>query len=112
FELQGDLLERAESAAIEENGKRTVRLGIRPEHIHLDIKKTSENSFQLPIYAIIHENESSVVTFRLQDIFLYVRTAGFCKYQKSEKVWLEFDRERVFFYRKTVEIAQEGSSEK
>ena len=112
FGLQSDLLEKAMKVSTEENGKKIVRLGIRPEHIYLDVTKTSENSFPLPIYAIIHENESSVVAFRLKDAFLYVRTTGFCRYQKSEKVWLVFDPERVFFYRKTVEISKEGSSEK
>lgn len=110
--LQGELLKRAESAGIEREGTNLIRLGIRPEHVRLHTERISENSFQLPIYAIIHENESSVVTFRLKDVFLYVRTTGFCKYQKSERVWLDFDPKWMFFYRKTVEISQEGSSEK
>ncbi|MGQ9472866.1 MAG: ABC transporter ATP-binding protein [Candidatus Caldatribacteriaceae bacterium] len=112
FKLQGDLLAKAQKVAIEENGRKLVRLGIRPEHIRLSTEKTSENTFRLPIYAIIHESESSVVTFRLGDVFLYVRTAGFCKYQKSEEIWLDFDPERIFFYQRTVEVAKEGSSEK
>ncbi|MEN3203634.1 MAG: ABC transporter ATP-binding protein [Atribacterota bacterium] len=111
--LEGALAEKANSAAQEENGRRVVRLGIRPEHIRLGGAKSSENAFRLPIYAVIHESESSVVTFRLKDnTFLYVRTIGFCKYGRGEEVWLEFDPQRMFFYRKTVEAAKEGSLER
>lgn len=110
--LEGSLAEKAESVAREENGKRIVRLGIRPEHIRLSGEKSSENALRFPVYAVIHESESSVVTFRLKDnTFLYVRTVGFCKYGRGEEVWLDFDPQWVFFYGKTVEVAKEGSSE-
>lgn len=110
--LEGSLAEKAESVAREENGKRIVRLGIRPEHIRLSGEKSSENALRFPVYAVIHESESSVVTFRLKDnTFLYVRTVGFCKYSRGEEVWLDFDPQWVFFYGKTVEVAKEGSSE-
>lgn len=108
--LAGDLAERARKAAREENGRYIVRLGIRPEHIHLGGERASENSFALPIYAVIHESESSVVTFRLRDnTFLYVRTVGFCKYGRGERVWIDLNPQWMFFYGKTVEVAQEGS---
>lgn len=111
--LEGALAEKASNVAWEENGKRIVRLGIRPEHIRLGGEKTSDNAFRLPVYAVIHESESSVVTFRLKDnTFLYVRTVGFCKHGRGEEVWLDFDPQWVFFYGKTVEVTKEGSSEK
>ncbi|MGQ9621929.1 MAG: ABC transporter ATP-binding protein [Candidatus Caldatribacteriaceae bacterium] len=111
--FKGTVAEKAKEVAQENDGKRVIRLGIRPEHIHLGAERLSGNSFVLPIYAVIHESESSVVTFRLKDnTFLYVRTVGFCKYGKAEKVWLDFDLDRIFFYRKTVEVTREGSSEK
>ncbi len=110
--LDENLLKRAREIAVEDSGELEARIGIRPEHIYLSTERISERSFQLPIYAIIHEGESSIVTFRLKDIFLYVRTVGFCKYEKSEKVWLDFDPNWIFFYRKTVEVAKEGGSEK
>lgn len=111
--FKGEIAERAKGIAQESNGKHVIRLGIRPEHIRLGVERLSGNSFALPIYAVIHESESSVVTFRLRDsTFLYVRTVGFCRYGKAEKVWLDFDPDRIFFYRRTVEVAREGSSEK
>ncbi len=111
--LEGALAEKANSVAQEENGRRIVRLGIRPEHIRLSGEKPSDNAFRLPIYAVIHESESSVVTFRLKDnTFLYVRTVGFCKYGRGEEIWLDFDPQWMFFYGRTVEVAKEGSSEK
>lgn len=111
--LEGALAEKANSVAQEENGRRIVRLGIRPEHIRLSGEKPADNAFRLPIYAVIHESESSVVTFRLKDnTFLYVRTVGFCKYGRGEEIWLDFDPQWMFFYGRTVEVAKEGSSEK
>jgi multiple sugar transport system ATP-binding protein len=111
--LEGRLAEQAQGVSWNENGRKVVRLGIRPEHIRLGGEKPSENAFRLPVYAVIHESESSVVTFRLRDnTFLYVRTVGFCKYGKEEEVWLDFDPQWMFFYGKTVEVLREGSSEK
>ncbi len=113
FRLRGELAGKAKEVIQERNGKPMVCLGIRPEHIRLGEERSSENSFALPIYAVIHESESSVVTFRLRDnTFLYVRTVGFCKYGKAERVWLDFNPDWIFFYRKTVEVAKEGSSER
>lgn len=110
--LEGVLAGKASSAAWEENGKQVVRLGIRPEHIRLGEEKSSDNAFRLPVYAVIHESESSVVTFRLKDnTFLYVRTVGFCRYGRGEEVWLDFDPQWTFFYGKTVEVTREGSLE-
>jgi len=104
--VKDELVESMEKAKREENGRTLTRLGIRPEHIKLSRNKISDDSFQLPIYTIVHEAESSVVSFELEDTFLYVRTEGFCDYEESEKVWLEFDQNHMFFYKKTVEISK------
>jgi ABC-type sugar transport system ATPase subunit len=97
--------------ARDESGTSITRLGIRCEHIKLGRKRISEASFQLPVYAIVHEAESSVVTFQLKDIFLYVRTReekGFCDYCLDEKVWLDFDQDHTFFFTKTMEISSKA----
>ena len=106
IKIKDDLVESMKKVAREENGHIVTRLGIRPEHIKLSREKISDNSFQLPIYAIVHEAESSVVTFELKDSFLYARTEGFCEYEQSEKIWLEFDQNHMFFYKKTVGISK------
>jgi len=105
--LENKLAKLAEKVARSENDKLNVRLGIRCEDIKLGNQKLSENSFQLPVYAVVREAESSVISFELENTFLYVRTAEnaeFKKLQISDLLWLDFKPERIFFYEKTMEI--------
>lgn len=111
LEIDKELFEKAQAVADQVDGKLIARLGIRPEHIRLSAERTSDRAFQLPIYAIIHENESSIVTFNIKNVFLYVRTEGFCKFQESDRVWLEFDPQRIFFFKKGVKLTGKGGSE-
>jgi ABC-type sugar transport system ATPase subunit len=106
IQIRDDLVDSMRKAAREEDGHIITRLGIRCEHIELSRQRISNNSFQLPVYTIAHEAESSVVTFELKDTFLYVRTGGFCDYHESETVWLDFDQNHIIFYNKTVEISK------
>jgi multiple sugar transport system ATP-binding protein len=95
--------------ARKENGRTMIRLGIRCEHIRLSREKISDRSLQLPVYAIVHETGSSVVTFEVKDRFLYARTAderSLCDYSLSEKLWLDFDQDHLFFYPKTFEVSK------
>lgn len=110
IKLDGKIAEQAKKVAWQENGENMVRLGVRPEHIELEESRISDNSFQLPIYAVIHESESSIVTFKLKNSFLYVRTKGICKHKKDEMMWLDFDPDRIFFFQKTVKVATKESS--
>jgi ABC-type sugar transport system ATPase subunit len=111
LEIDKELFEKAQAVADQVDGKLIARLGIRPEHIRLSAERTSDKAFQLPIYAIIHENESSIVTFNIKNVFLYVRTEGFCKFQEGDRVWLEFDPQRIFFFKKGVKLTGKGGSE-
>lgn len=105
--VENKLAKLAEKVARSENDKLNVRLGIRCEDIKLGNQKLSENSFQLPVYAVVREAESSVISFELENTFLCVRTAEnaeFKKLQISDLLWLDFKPERIFFYEKTMEI--------
>ncbi len=106
--VHSDLIPAMKGAVRVENGKWLTRLGIRCEHIKMSREKISDESFQLPVYAIVHEAESSLVTFQLKkDMFFYVRTRqeiGFCDYQAADKIWLEFDQDNMFFFSKTIEL--------
>lgn len=103
------LLNSISKVARQENGRTVARLGIRCEHIRLSREKISDRSLQLPVYAIAHETGSSIVTFEVKGRFLYVRTAeerNLCDYCISEKVWLDFDPNHLFFYPKTFEVSK------
>jgi ABC-type sugar transport system ATPase subunit len=107
--VEESLLDTLKNKARRENGKELARMGIRVEDIRLSRQKISDNSIQLPVYAIAHEAESSIVTFELKKSFLHVRTRsdkGVCDYNLSEKVWLEFDQSRMFFYHNTVDLSE------
>lgn len=109
IQIRDDKVESLKKAAQQEGGWTIARLGIRCEHIRLGHQKLSNNSFQLPVYAIVHEAESSVVTFELKNSFLYVRTRGekgHRDYGLSEKAWLDLDQDHLFFYRSTVDLSK------
>jgi ABC-type sugar transport system ATPase subunit len=106
IQIRDDLVDSMRKAAREEGGHTVTRLGIRCEHIQSSREKISDNSFQLPVYTIVREAESSIVTFELENTFLHVRTGSLCDYNKSEMVWLDFDQNYIFFYSKTVEISK------
>jgi multiple sugar transport system ATP-binding protein len=106
--IRGSHAAAMKAAARVENGTSLVRMGVRCEHIRLGREKLSDCSCQLPVYAIVREAESSVVTFQLADTFLYVRTrqdVGFADYGVSEKIWLDFDQDSIYFFPKTIELA-------
>jgi ABC-type sugar transport system ATPase subunit len=109
IQIRDDLVDSMKRVTRQEDGRTATRLGIRCEHINLSRQKLTDHSFQLPVYAIAHEAESSVVSFELKDTFLHVRTRGekgLCDYCLSEMVWLDFDQNHMLFYNKTVEISK------
>ncbi|UCF93698.1 MAG: ABC transporter ATP-binding protein [Desulfobacterales bacterium] len=109
IQVRDDLVASMRQAARHAEGRMLTRLGIRCEHVALSRAKLSDNSFQLPVYAIAHEADSSVVTFDLGGCFLYVRSRGETEsrdYRLSEKAWLDFDQSHVFFYQATVDVAK------
>lgn len=109
FELSEDAAAKAQKRAKNEDNNLSVRLGIRSEYIKVSDQKISDNSFQLPVYAVAHEAESTVVTFELDNTFLHSRISrgkGYESCRSSEKVWLEFDQENVYFFEKNVEISK------
>ena len=109
FELTKDAANEAEKSAKNTDKGLYVRLGIRCEYIKVSDQKMSDNSFQLPVYAVAREAESSVVTFELDNSFLHSKISrgkGYENSRTSEKVWLEFDQGNMYFYEKTVELSK------
>ena len=58
---------------------------------------------------LLHEAESSIVTFELENSFLHSRVSkgkGYDTCHSSEKVWLDFNQENISFFEKTVELSK------
>ena len=106
IQIREDLISLTEKVAWEEDGRRKVRIGIRPIYVNVSKEKLSDNSFQLPVYAVEHKAESSIVSFELKDIFLIARTKEKVNWHMSEKVWLDFDQEHLHFFKKTVDVSK------
>ena len=108
--IRDDLVDSIQKATDDRGeGQTAIRLGIRCENIKVSRRKITDNSFQLPVYAIVHEAETSVVTFELEHVFIHVRTGeekGLCDYSLSETVWLDFDQSQMFFYKKSVDLSK------
>jgi multiple sugar transport system ATP-binding protein len=106
--VQGSLVPALKKSSQSEGGSATARLGIRCEHIQLSRQKQSDAAFALPVYAVVHEAESTVVTFELEHTFFYARVrqeSGFVDYKVSENLWLDFDQDNMFFFPKTIELS-------
>jgi len=106
IQIRDELVGEMEKVVRQEDDKRKVRLGIRGGRINVAKDKTSDNSFQLPVYAVVHEATSTLVTFELKDTFLAAKIERRVHYDMSEKVWLDFDQDHVLFFEKTFEISK------
>jgi multiple sugar transport system ATP-binding protein len=108
FELSEDSVSKVRKHSRSDNSV-NIRLGVRCEYIKVSDKKMSDNSFQLPVYAVVHEAESSVITFELENSFLHSRVnrgKGYDTCRISEVVWLEMDQENIYFFEKTAELSK------
>jgi multiple sugar transport system ATP-binding protein len=108
FELSEDSVSKVRKHSRSDNNG-NIRLGVRCEYIKVSDKKMSDNSFQLPVYAVVHEAESSVITFELENSFLHSRVnrgKGYDTCRISEVVWLEMDQENIYFFEKTAELSK------
>jgi len=108
FELSPDSVSKIRKHSWSDSNV-NIRLGARCEYIKVSDKKMSDNSFQLPVYAVVHEAESSVVTFELENSFLHSRVnrgKGYDTCRISEQVWLEMDQENIYFFEKTAELSK------
>ena len=108
FELSPDSVSKIRKHSWSDSNV-NIRLGARCEYIKVSDKKMSDNSFQLPVYAVVHEAESSVVTFELENSFLHSRVnrgKGYDACRISEQVWLEMDQENIYFFEKTAELSK------
>jgi len=83
-----------------------IRLGIRPSHIKVSKERISDESFEFPIYAIVRRPEGSVFTFEMKNCFFRASMKGGTRFSMSEKVWLDFDQDHVFFFKKTIKISK------
>lgn len=107
--IQDDKVDSMKSVSKQEGDQTWTRLGIRCEHIKLGREKLSDDSIQFPVYAIAHEAESSIITFELANCFIHVRyrnESNLGDMALSEKLWLDLDQNRIFFYYSTVDVSK------
>lgn len=105
FAIRDDLVSSMERAMWEEGGSHNVRVGIRPPHIKLSNKMMSDNSFHLPVYAVEHKADRSIVTFEMKDNLVIAQVEkGSC--DTSKECWLEFDQDHLHFFKKTFSLSK------
>jgi multiple sugar transport system ATP-binding protein len=92
-----------------EGGKAVARLGIRAECIRLSRTQPAGGAaFQLSVYAVVQEAQSTVVTFELPGSFFYARVrqeVGSALARVGESLWVELDAEKIFFFPRTVSLS-------
>ncbi len=95
-----------EGASWEEDGKRLVRIGIRPRNIRISSERLSDASFQLPVYVVVREAKSSIVTFELTHNFFQAVVNNGVHLKVGEKVWVEIDQNNLYFFKKSVALTK------
>ena len=104
FPVASDRVAQMEKVLWQEDGKDMVRLGVRPMNVSLSTDKISEAAFQLPVYVMVREAESAMVTFELSQTFFQVQMNTGEHYNDGDRVWAEIDQNHLFFFKKTVEL--------
>ena len=102
--IRSDQVEQMEKALWQEDGKDMVRLGIRPQNVSVSNSKISEAAFQLPVYVMVREAESAMITFELSQTFFQVQVNTDEHYNDGDMVWAEIVQDHLFFFPKTVEL--------
>jgi ABC-type sugar transport system ATPase subunit len=106
--IRGPRAEAMRGCTRSEGGRPIARLGIRPENIRISRTRPGPTAFQLPVYAVVKEAQSSVVTFELPETFFYVRTRqeiGSADYRVGEPLWVDLDPDKIFFFPGTVALS-------
>ena len=83
-----------------------VRLGIRPNYITASRTEILSDALPLPVYAVSHRPDSTILTFELETGFFRASVKGREKYEMSQKVWIQFDQKHLFFFKKTIDISK------
>jgi len=106
FPIRKDLITEMEKVVWDEEGRRMVRIGIRPNDIMISDQKISDEAFQLPVYVIVHEAETNLITFELEDTFFLVKVDSKIQFKDNQKVWLEIRQDCLYFFQKTIPITK------
>lgn len=109
--IRGHRAEAMRACTRSEGGRSVARLGIRAENIRIARTRPGPSAFQLPVYAVVQEAQSTVITFELPQTFLYVRTRqeiGSTDYRVGELLWVDLDAEKIFFFPKTVALTSKA----
>jgi len=109
--IRGQRAEALRACARSEGGRKVARLGIRAENIRVSRAQPGPAAFQLPVYAVVQEAQSTVITFELPETFFYVRTRqeiGSADYRVGEPLWVDLDPEKIFFFPKTLSLSSKA----
>ena len=95
--IRGQRVETLRACTRSEGGRPVARLGIRPENIRVSRVRPGPSAFQFPVYAVVQEAQSTVITFELPQSFFYVRARqeiGSADYRVGEPLWVDLDPEK------------------
>jgi len=109
--IGGARAEAMRACARTERGRSVARLGIRAENIRVSRARPSPTAFQLPVYAVVQEAQSTVITFELPETFFHVRTRqeiGSADYRVGEPLFVDLDPEKIFFFPKTLSLSSKA----
>jgi multiple sugar transport system ATP-binding protein len=106
FPLSERLVFESQRCFWQENGRKMVRIGLRPKHMRISFERLSDESFQLPVYVCVREAKSTVITFELKNCFFQGMVDNNVRLGVGEKVWVDIDQNKLFVFRKSLELTK------
>ncbi len=104
FPLKKEHISKMEKAAWEKDGRKMVRMGVRPKNVHISREKRSEEAFQLPVYVTVREANTTVITFELTHTLFQGFVDNGSRMKVGDKVWVDIDQKGLYFFKRSVEL--------
>lgn len=79
-------------------GKSEIKMGIRPEDIDITLERGDENSISGTVYVCEPLGKNSIITVDLVGQKIKVKSKKSWALEEREKVWLNFNCERICFF--------------
>jgi multiple sugar transport system ATP-binding protein len=77
-----------------------LTLGVRPEHVHVNREKTSENDIKASVYVVEPLGSEAIVDVKIGENIVKAKENPFFKASIGEQVWIAFDGDQVHIFDK------------
>ena len=78
-------------------------LGIRPEHVSIHTARRSPSDIEAHVYITMPAGSETLVTVRVGDVSMVIKTLGVSHYEPDQTVYLSLDQDKINVFDKKTE---------